>query len=112
MFRKNLLALLLALALLAAPAAFAAEFAGPASIWQQVTEWLSAALGLGGQVEASDLILPGGAPLEAGDLINPGGAPLESVDLILPGDFAGSQTGWLEESGSQQEAGHLIFPGG
>jgi hypothetical protein len=93
-FRRTLFALLLVFALLAAPASFAAEQANPAGLWQAFTNWLISSLGLGDEVEGSDLMLPGGRPQgdsnEGGDIILPGGQP----------------------QGALNEAGYLIEPGG
>ena len=61
-FRGMLFSLLLVFALLAAPASFAAEQANSVRLWQAFTNWLVSSLGLGDQLEALDLFLPGGRP--------------------------------------------------
>ena len=116
-FRGTLFALLLVFALLAAPAAFAAEQAHPAGLWQVFTNWLMSSLGLGDELEAIDLFLPGGRPQgdsnEGGYLIQPGGSNLEHPEgshLFLPGGRpAANNPG---RPGDPSEFGHVFEPGG
>jgi hypothetical protein len=77
--RRNGFALLLALALLFAPATLAAEQAATGGFWQALTSWLISSLGLGDAAEGGYGFLPGGA-----SAVNPGEEP-EGGYGILPG---------------------------
>jgi hypothetical protein len=77
--RRNGFALLLALALVFAPATFAADQATTGGFWQAFTSWLMASLGLSDDPEGGYGFLPGGA-----SAVNPGEEP-EGGYGILPG---------------------------
>ena len=106
--RRYLVALLLALALVAAPSTFAAEPAKAADLWHAFTGWLFANLGLEEEVEGGYGIVPGGFS-EGGYGIEPGGRAVETeVDpVISPG---GNST--TSQAPEEPEGGYGILPGG
>ena len=108
-FRRYLVALLLALAVAAAPSTFAAEQAKTAGFWQAFTDWLIASLGLGEEAEGGYGIVPGGIS-EGGYGIEPGGRAVgaELGPVIFPGGNSAASQAPPEEP----EGGYGILPGG
>lgn len=98
--RRNGFALLVTLALLIAPATFAADQAGSGGLWQAFTSWLMTSLGLGDELEQGPGFLPGG--LSQSNL----GQQPEAGPGIIPGGL--TQT----NLGQAPEAGEGIIPGG
>ncbi len=77
--RRNGFALLVTLALLIAPATFAAEQVTPGGFWQAFTSWLVASLGLGDELEGGYGIIPGGLNVEQPEMGYGGSAPRRSA---------------------------------
>jgi len=107
-FRRCLVALLLALALVAAPSALAAEQAESGGLWQAFTGWLFGSPGLDEEVEGGYGIIPGGFS-EGGEVIHPGGRAVEAEGghLIFPGGNSATS-----QAPEEPEGGYGILPGG
>ncbi len=110
LFRRNFLALLLALALFAGPNAFAAERVEPGSLWPALCHWLFSSFG-GQDLEACFCFEPGGPSAAISSTM---GSGVEAGEVELEGGYGILPGGQpiAEPTAGELEMGYGILPGG